>query len=157
MFSQRSRSRWSHKWAVELFINWQTDFQTLTTVCLQESVYFPQPWLLFVRRMHSHTQTTTVCFSWRRQPRRQWTWMKFLWLSVCYHLLLFHQILWNKNTNLRNISLVCLFATAKKLPKSEPQPAVPNTGRNRGVDLTETAQPAKASCCSNWRAALITS
>lgn len=40
-------------------------------------------------------------------------------------------------------------AIAKKLPKNEPQPAGANTGRNRGVDLTETAQPAKGPCCSN--------
>uniref|UniRef100_A0AAQ6ISA0 small monomeric GTPase n=1 Tax=Anabas testudineus TaxID=64144 RepID=A0AAQ6ISA0_ANATE len=40
-------------------------------------------------------------------------------------------------------------AIAKRLPKSEPQAAGANTGRNRGVDLTEAAQPAKAPCCSN--------
>uniref|UniRef100_A0A672MQN7 RAB5A, member RAS oncogene family, b n=1 Tax=Sinocyclocheilus grahami TaxID=75366 RepID=A0A672MQN7_SINGR len=40
-------------------------------------------------------------------------------------------------------------AIAKKLPKNEPQPVGANTGRNRGVDLTETAQPAKGPCCSN--------
>ncbi len=44
---------------------------------------------------------------------------------------------------------VCLCSLAKKLPKNEPQPAGTNTVRNRGVDLTETAQPAKGSCCSN--------
>eukprot|EP00064_Thunnus_orientalis_P009800 superscaffoldBa00001269_g9826 len=40
-------------------------------------------------------------------------------------------------------------AIAKRLPKSEPQAAGANSGRNRGVDLTEAAQPAKAPCCSN--------
>uniref|UniRef100_A0A8C1HHV7 small monomeric GTPase n=2 Tax=Cyprinus carpio TaxID=7962 RepID=A0A8C1HHV7_CYPCA len=40
-------------------------------------------------------------------------------------------------------------AIAKKLPKNEPQPAGASTGRNRGVDLTETAQPTKGPCCSN--------
>uniref|UniRef100_A0A672FJA3 small monomeric GTPase n=1 Tax=Salarias fasciatus TaxID=181472 RepID=A0A672FJA3_SALFA len=40
-------------------------------------------------------------------------------------------------------------AIAKRLPKSEPQAPGPSSGRNRGVDLTETAQPAKAPCCSN--------
>uniref|UniRef100_A0A671RKL3 small monomeric GTPase n=1 Tax=Sinocyclocheilus anshuiensis TaxID=1608454 RepID=A0A671RKL3_9TELE len=40
-------------------------------------------------------------------------------------------------------------AIAKKLPKNEPPPAGASTGRNRGVDLTETAQPAKGPCCSN--------
>uniref|UniRef100_A0A3Q0SKR9 RAB5A, member RAS onco family n=1 Tax=Amphilophus citrinellus TaxID=61819 RepID=A0A3Q0SKR9_AMPCI len=40
-------------------------------------------------------------------------------------------------------------AIAKRLPKNEPQTAGANTGRSRGVDLTETAQPAKAPCCSN--------
>uniref|UniRef100_G3NMN7 small monomeric GTPase n=1 Tax=Gasterosteus aculeatus aculeatus TaxID=481459 RepID=G3NMN7_GASAC len=40
-------------------------------------------------------------------------------------------------------------AIAKRLPKSEPQAVGPNSGRNRGVDLTEAAQPAKAPCCSN--------
>ncbi|TNN85700.1 Ras-related protein Rab-5A [Liparis tanakae] len=39
-------------------------------------------------------------------------------------------------------------AIAKRLPKSEPQAAGANSGRNRGVDLTEAAQPAKAPCCS---------
>ncbi|KAG7263876.1 hypothetical protein CRUP_010563 [Coryphaenoides rupestris] len=39
-------------------------------------------------------------------------------------------------------------AIAKRLPKSEPQPAGVTSGRNRGVDLTEAAQPAKAPCCS---------
>ncbi len=41
------------------------------------------------------------------------------------------------------------FPSAKRLPKSEPQAAGANSGRNRGVDLTEAAQPAKAPCCSN--------
>uniref|UniRef100_A0A8B9GWL8 RAB5A, member RAS oncogene family, a n=1 Tax=Astyanax mexicanus TaxID=7994 RepID=A0A8B9GWL8_ASTMX len=36
-----------------------------------------------------------------------------------------------------------------QLPKSEPQAAGTNSGRSRGVDLTETAPPAKAPCCSN--------
>ncbi len=49
----------------------------------------------------------------------------------------------------KNTSFVCLCSLAKKLPKNEPQPAGTNTVRNRGVDLTETAQPAKGSCCSN--------
>ncbi|CAF99402.1 unnamed protein product [Tetraodon nigroviridis] len=40
-------------------------------------------------------------------------------------------------------------AIAKRLPKSEPQAAGGSSVRNRGVDLTEAAQPAKASCCSN--------
>ncbi|TKS88439.1 Ras-related protein [Collichthys lucidus] len=40
-------------------------------------------------------------------------------------------------------------AIAKRLPKSEPQVAGASSGRNRGVDLTEAAQPAKAPCCSN--------
>lgn len=44
--------------------------------------------------------------------------------------------------------LFCL-SSAKKLPKSEPQAAGANSGRSRGVDLTETAQPTKAPCCSN--------
>uniref|UniRef100_A0A8C4Z583 RAB5A, member RAS oncogene family, b n=1 Tax=Gadus morhua TaxID=8049 RepID=A0A8C4Z583_GADMO len=39
-------------------------------------------------------------------------------------------------------------AIAKKLPKSEPQAGGANSGRNRGVDLTETAQPAGRTCCS---------
>uniref|UniRef100_A0A8C5BVK7 small monomeric GTPase n=1 Tax=Gadus morhua TaxID=8049 RepID=A0A8C5BVK7_GADMO len=39
-------------------------------------------------------------------------------------------------------------AIAKRLPKSEPQPVGATGGRNRGVDLTEAAQPAKAPCCS---------
>ncbi|KAG7271929.1 hypothetical protein CRUP_027432 [Coryphaenoides rupestris] len=39
-------------------------------------------------------------------------------------------------------------AIAKKLPKSEPQASGANSGRNRGVDLTETAQPAGRTCCS---------
>uniref|UniRef100_A0A8B9H2F0 RAB5A, member RAS oncogene family, a n=1 Tax=Astyanax mexicanus TaxID=7994 RepID=A0A8B9H2F0_ASTMX len=38
---------------------------------------------------------------------------------------------------------------SKRLPKSEPQAAGTNSGRSRGVDLTETAPPAKAPCCSN--------
>ncbi|KAI1886142.1 hypothetical protein AGOR_G00210960 [Albula goreensis] len=38
---------------------------------------------------------------------------------------------------------------AKRLPKNEPQAPGPNSGRNRGVDLTETAQPTKGPCCSN--------
>lgn len=46
---------------------------------------------------------------------------------------------------------VFCFATAKKLPKNEPQAAGANSGRNRGVDLTETAQPTSRTCCSNWR------
>lgn len=45
--------------------------------------------------------------------------------------------------------LVLFRPTAKRLPKSEPQAAGTNSGRNRGVDLTEAAQPAKAPCCSN--------
>lgn len=40
------------------------------------------------------------------------------------------------------------FMLAKRLPKSEPQAAGGSSGRNRGVDLTEAAQPAKAPCCS---------
>ncbi|XP_075937233.1 RAB5A, member RAS oncogene family, b isoform X2 [Anarhichas minor] len=40
-------------------------------------------------------------------------------------------------------------AIAKKLPKNEPQMAGASSGRNRGVDLTETAQPTGRSCCSN--------
>uniref|UniRef100_A0A4W5JDV4 RAB5A, member RAS onco family n=1 Tax=Hucho hucho TaxID=62062 RepID=A0A4W5JDV4_9TELE len=40
-------------------------------------------------------------------------------------------------------------AIAKRLPKSEPAAAGANSGRNRGVDLTEAAQPTKAPCCSN--------
>lgn len=40
-------------------------------------------------------------------------------------------------------------AIAKKLPKNEPQAAGAGTGRNRGVDLTDTAQPSSRSCCSN--------
>ncbi|XP_037549132.1 RAB5A, member RAS oncogene family, a [Nematolebias whitei] len=40
-------------------------------------------------------------------------------------------------------------AIAKRLPKSEPQAPGATSGRTRGVDLTETAQPAKAPCCSN--------
>ncbi|KAM3858328.1 RAB5A, member RAS oncogene family, a isoform 2-T2 [Diretmus argenteus] len=40
-------------------------------------------------------------------------------------------------------------AIAKRLPKNEPQAAGVSSGRNRGVDLTETAQPTKAPCCSN--------
>ncbi|TDH11371.1 hypothetical protein EPR50_G00060180 [Perca flavescens] len=40
-------------------------------------------------------------------------------------------------------------AIAKKLPKNEPQAAGASSGRNRGVDLTETAQPTSRSCCSN--------
>ncbi|CAB1350715.1 unnamed protein product [Coregonus sp. 'balchen'] len=39
-------------------------------------------------------------------------------------------------------------AIAKRLPKSEPAAASVNSGRNRGVDLTEAAQPTKAPCCS---------
>ncbi|CAL8371278.1 unnamed protein product [Boreogadus saida] len=39
-------------------------------------------------------------------------------------------------------------AIAKRLPKCEPQPVGATGGRNRGVDLTEAAQPAKAPCCS---------
>ncbi|KAL4646868.1 ras-related protein Rab-5A [Arapaima gigas] len=38
---------------------------------------------------------------------------------------------------------------AKRLPKNEAQGSGTTAGRNRGVDLTETAQPSKASCCSN--------
>lgn len=40
------------------------------------------------------------------------------------------------------------FMLAKRLPKSEPQAAGGSSGRNRGVDLTEAAQPAKAPCCT---------
>uniref|UniRef100_A0A3Q2QFB7 RAB5A, member RAS onco family, b n=1 Tax=Fundulus heteroclitus TaxID=8078 RepID=A0A3Q2QFB7_FUNHE len=40
-------------------------------------------------------------------------------------------------------------AIAKKLPKNEPQAAGASSGRNRGVDLTETAQPSSRPCCSN--------
>ncbi|KAF4076061.1 hypothetical protein AMELA_G00226080 [Ameiurus melas] len=40
-------------------------------------------------------------------------------------------------------------AIAKKLPKNEPQAPGSSAGRNRGVDLAETAQPAKGPCCSN--------
>ncbi|XP_068425744.1 RAB5A, member RAS oncogene family, b isoform X3 [Clinocottus analis] len=40
-------------------------------------------------------------------------------------------------------------AIAKKLPKNEPQAAGASSGRNRGVDLTETATPTSRSCCSN--------
>lgn len=40
-------------------------------------------------------------------------------------------------------------AIAKKLPKNEPQAAGAGSGRNRGVDLTETAQPSSRPCCSN--------
>lgn len=50
--------------------------------------------------------------------------------------------------HLHNISIFCLCTLAKKLPKNEPQPTGANTGRNRGVDLTETAQPTKGPCCS---------
>ncbi|CDQ80613.1 unnamed protein product [Oncorhynchus mykiss] len=39
-------------------------------------------------------------------------------------------------------------AIAKRLPKSEPAATGANSGRNRGVDLTEAAQPTKAPCCS---------
>lgn len=45
-------------------------------------------------------------------------------------------------------NVFCLSLTAKRLPKSEPQAAGANSGRNRGVDLTEAAQPVKAPCCS---------
>lgn len=47
---------------------------------------------------------------------------------------------------------ICLifFTAAKKLPKNEPQAAGANSGRNRGVDLTETAQPTSRTCCNNW-------
>ncbi|XP_069576498.1 RAB5A, member RAS oncogene family, b [Brachyistius frenatus] len=38
-------------------------------------------------------------------------------------------------------------AIAKKLPKNEPQAAGASSGRNRGVDLTETAQPTSRPCC----------
>lgn len=48
-----------------------------------------------------------------------------------------------------SLSFVFPFILAKRLPKSEPQPAGGSSGRNRGVDLTEAAQPAKAPCCSN--------
>ncbi|XP_044063054.1 ras-related protein Rab-5A-like isoform X2 [Siniperca chuatsi] len=40
-------------------------------------------------------------------------------------------------------------AIAKKLPKNEPQAAGASSGRNRGVDLTESAQPTSRPCCSN--------
>ncbi|XP_035527921.1 RAB5A, member RAS oncogene family, b [Dicentrarchus labrax] len=40
-------------------------------------------------------------------------------------------------------------AIAKKLPKNEPQATGASSGRNRGVDLTETAQPTSRPCCSN--------
>uniref|UniRef100_V9LGC8 Ras-related protein Rab-5B-like protein n=1 Tax=Callorhinchus milii TaxID=7868 RepID=V9LGC8_CALMI len=40
-------------------------------------------------------------------------------------------------------------AIAKKLPKSEPQSVTGTPGRNRGVDLHETAQQNKSQCCSN--------
>uniref|UniRef100_A0A673HQN5 small monomeric GTPase n=1 Tax=Sinocyclocheilus rhinocerous TaxID=307959 RepID=A0A673HQN5_9TELE len=40
-------------------------------------------------------------------------------------------------------------AIAKRLPKNEPPAAGVSSGRSRGVDLTETAQPTKAPCCSN--------
>uniref|UniRef100_A0A8C7HUI2 small monomeric GTPase n=1 Tax=Oncorhynchus kisutch TaxID=8019 RepID=A0A8C7HUI2_ONCKI len=39
-------------------------------------------------------------------------------------------------------------AIAKNLPKNEPQADGAYSGRNRGVDLTEAAQPASRSCCS---------
>ncbi|KAM9824394.1 ras-related protein Rab-5A-like [Neosynchiropus ocellatus] len=39
-------------------------------------------------------------------------------------------------------------AIAEKLPKNDPQSGGANSGRNRGVDLTEAAQPAKAPCCN---------
>uniref|UniRef100_H3A6H8 small monomeric GTPase n=1 Tax=Latimeria chalumnae TaxID=7897 RepID=H3A6H8_LATCH len=38
-------------------------------------------------------------------------------------------------------------AIAKKLPKNEPQSAGTNSGRGRGVDLTETTQQSKSQCC----------
>ena len=44
--------------------------------------------------------------------------------------------------------LVCVCSSAKRLPKSEPQPAGAGGGRPRGVDLTEAGQPVKAPCCS---------
>ena len=46
-------------------------------------------------------------------------------------------------------SVVVSPSSAKRLPKSEPQAPGANSGRSRGVDLTETAQPTKAPCCSN--------
>lgn len=48
-----------------------------------------------------------------------------------------------------DMHLLRVASSAKRLPKSESQAAGATAGRSRGVDLTESAQPAKAPCCSN--------
>lgn len=107
----------------------------------------------FSSRMPSHTQMITVYCSWKHQQRPLWTLMRCSWLLVsvlCSMFITLRLTFSNFQSDNRNTGPKHFpnRFTAKKLPKNEPQAEGANSGRNRGVDLTEAAQPASRSCCS---------